>query len=488
VIFLSGLDDAEHKIKELEAGRVDYITKPFQAGEVLARVETHLSLYRLRRQVDAQNASLEMMVQERTKELLGTMGSMGSERTERKRIGEAMEGRLRFERLLSDVSARFVNLPPGRVGGEIENAIKMILEFFHVERSALLRTLPGKTSWQITHVAIANDQVPPVPMGAVLSRAINPWAYDMLIERRQVLAISSLDGVPPEAHVDKQTWNEWGIRSNLNIPIYLGESLDYVIAVNSLKSERAWPAEVIPRLRLLGEILVNAVERRNAEQALRESEERLDLATTSAEAGIWIMNVDTGFVWVTDKLRELFRFAPDEELNFERFLDVIHPDDSEHVRDLVRQSLEKRELLAVEYRIRHPDGSIHWLMARGRPYSRASELPERLMGVCSDVTQRKMMELQLTESRTLLSALVDSTSDMIWSVDSEGFGLLTFNRGLYEYFLNQRGIRIEAGMCPEDLLPPGSSLRSGLRSIAEHWRKDRSPPSTRCTRERERCG
>jgi hypothetical protein len=206
VIFLGGLHDAEHKIKGFEAGGVDYITKPFQAGEVLARVETHLSLYRLRRQVDAQNASIEMMVQERTKELLGTMGSLGSERTERERSGEAMGERLRFERLLSGVSARFVNLPPERVDGEIENALKMVLEFFHVERSALLRTLPGKTSWQITHVAVANDQVSPVPVGAVLSRAINPWAYNMLIEKRQVLAISSLDNVPPEAHVDKQTW------------------------------------------------------------------------------------------------------------------------------------------------------------------------------------------------------------------------------------------------------------------------------------------
>jgi two-component system sensor kinase FixL len=209
--------------------------------------------------------------------------------------------------------------------------------------------------------------------------------------------------------------------------------------------------------------LIVQMRRKNiAEKALRESQERLDLATASAGAGIWIMNMDTGSVWTTDKLRELFRFAPDEALNFERFMEVIHPEDREKVRESIRQTLEKREPLTVEYRILHPDGSIRWVIARGRPSSETPGQPMRLMGVTSDVTQRKMTELQLSESRTLLSALVDSTSDMIWSVDSERFGLLTFNRGLSEYFLKERGLHIEIGMDPGVLLPN--------EEYAEQWR------------------
>ena len=139
--------------------------------------------------------------------------------------------------------------------------------------------------------------------------------------------------------------------------------------------------------------LIVQMRRKNiAEKALRDSQERLDLATASADAGIWIMNMDTGSVWTTDKLRELFRFAPDEALNFERFMEVIHPEDREKVRESVRQTLEKREPLTVEYRILHPDGSIRWVIARGRPSSEAPGQPMRLMGVTSDVTQRKMTE------------------------------------------------------------------------------------------------
>ncbi len=336
------------------------------------------------------------LVPEYTEERPGNTGSPIREGPEKEGIGETLEERLRFERLLADFSARFVKISPEQVDGEIARALKMILEFFQVDRCFLIRTLQERTAWQVTHAAYAEDQFPPVPVGAVLSRAIHPWAYEMLIDKKQVLAISDTADVgPPEAHVDRQTWLEWGTRSTLLIPIHVGQSDDYVISINAVKSERGWPEEFIPRVRLLGEIFVNAMERRNAERALRESEERLDLATSSAEAGIWIMNVETGFVWVTDKLRELFRFAPDEALSNERFMEVIHPDNRKIVRESVRQSLEKHEPLRVEYRIVLPDGSIRWIVSRGRPYSKAPQHPERLMGVSIDVTERKEMEARL---------------------------------------------------------------------------------------------
>ena len=58
VIFLSSLDEARDKVRGLEAGAVDFVSKPFQAEEVVARVNTHLTLERLRRQLEARNAEL----------------------------------------------------------------------------------------------------------------------------------------------------------------------------------------------------------------------------------------------------------------------------------------------------------------------------------------------------------------------------------------------------------------------------------------------
>ncbi|MCK4837925.1 MAG: PAS domain S-box protein, partial [Desulfobulbaceae bacterium] len=95
--------------------------------------------------------------------------------TERKHAEGALQERLRFEQLLSDLSARFVNIPPERVDFEIEYGLQQILEFFQVDRAGLVRTVPGKSAYQITHVAYGED-VPPVPTGAELPMSINPWA------------------------------------------------------------------------------------------------------------------------------------------------------------------------------------------------------------------------------------------------------------------------------------------------------------------------
>jgi len=69
VIFLSAMNDTQHKVKAFHSGAVDYISKPFQFEEVHARVETHLKLHELQRELKLQNGRLEHAVAARTREL-----------------------------------------------------------------------------------------------------------------------------------------------------------------------------------------------------------------------------------------------------------------------------------------------------------------------------------------------------------------------------------------------------------------------------------
>jgi PAS domain S-box-containing protein len=196
--------------------------------------------------------------------------------TERKEVEQALENRLQFEGLLSDLSARFVDIPPERVDSEIDYGLRQILEFFQVDRVGLMRSLPDKPVYRITHAVYAED-VPAVPIGVELPTSIHPWAAEKLAEKHEVVFFSRLDDLPPEANVDKQKYAEWGIRSALDIPIITGGGVVNVIAINSVKRERVWPEELFPRLQLLGEIFVNAIERKHIrlelEKRLREIEE-----------------------------------------------------------------------------------------------------------------------------------------------------------------------------------------------------------------------
>jgi signal transduction histidine kinase len=205
--------------------------------------------------------------------------------TEHKLSAEAMEERMRFERLLSDLSVRFVNILPDQVDSEIDYGLRQILEFFQVDRAGLIRSLPDRSAHQITHGVFGED-IPSVPVGIELSRSLYPWAYEKLEEKHEVVSFSRLDDLPPEANVDRQTYAEWGIRSALDIPIITGGSAIHVIVINSVRSERVWPEELFPRLRLLGEIFVNALERKRIRL---EIEERLRFE------GL-ISNLSAGFV------------------------------------------------------------------------------------------------------------------------------------------------------------------------------------------------
>jgi formate hydrogenlyase transcriptional activator len=309
----------------------------------------------------------------------------------------APEKRLEFETLLADLSARFVALPPERVDDAIRNALHDVLAFFRIDRCSLLRLLPGKTQWLVTHNADTAG-VSPYPVETPLPVSLFPYFFTKLTTQRGAIAFSRLDDLPDEAATDKQSLERWKVQSGLYIPIAaLRSTVEYTLGISSGENDRTCPVEYVPRLRLLGELFVNALERSLGEQTLRESEERVILAASAAEAGLWIMEMGKGIVWATPKLRELLHVTPEDELPFERFMAAVHPDDRKRVNGLLRQSLERREALRMEYRIVRPDGAVRWISSLGKPSAEGSGHPERLTGVSIDVSERKKMDAELRE-------------------------------------------------------------------------------------------
>jgi formate hydrogenlyase transcriptional activator len=189
--------------------------------------------------------------------------------TEHKLADEALRDRLRFERLLSDLSARLVNASPAQVDPEINRGLKEVLEFFQIERCGLLEAFPRKASWQVTHAAVA-EGVPPVPLRVEFSASLFPYAYHKLVHKREVHSFSKRDDLPAEANVDRQSSIEWGIRSGLYIPTATARSVAYAMAIDSVKREYVWPEDLFPRLQLLGEIFVNALERKRSRLEIEE--------------------------------------------------------------------------------------------------------------------------------------------------------------------------------------------------------------------------
>jgi transcriptional regulator with GAF, ATPase, and Fis domain len=184
-------------------------------------------------------------------------------------VHAASDRRLEFEKFLADVSASLVALPPERVDDEIRNALKEVLEFFQIDRFVLLQLLPGRTSYQAVY-SVAASGTSSRPSRTPLPVSLFPWTYKKLAEQREIFSFARLEELPAEAAIDKQTLEKFGVRAGLYIPIAAVRSSEYSISISSASSDRTCSEEYIPRLRLLGELFVNALERSKAELAQRE--------------------------------------------------------------------------------------------------------------------------------------------------------------------------------------------------------------------------
>src|SRR6476659_6902609 len=113
-------------------------------------------------------------------------------------------------------------------------------------------------------------------------------------------------------------------------------------------------------------------ERAKGEADRRESEVRMSVAADAAHLGLWVWNIPGDELLVTDKWRKLFGFAESEPVNFDRVLQIVHPADREHMKQLVQHMFEHGREYENEYRIMRADGSTRWIAGHG-----SVELDER---------------------------------------------------------------------------------------------------------------
>jgi PAS domain S-box-containing protein len=145
-----------------------------------------------------------------------------------------------------------------------------------------------------------------------------------------------------------------------------------------------------------------AAERERAELAEKErlarvqseeAEQRLHVALEAGRMGTWQFNIKAEEVKWSSGLEAIHGYAPGMfPGTFEAFKQEIYPDDRDRVVSAIAQAIQQRHDHNVEYRIVRRDGAVRWVEGRGRLFFDAAGQPDRLVGVCSDVTERKLAE------------------------------------------------------------------------------------------------
>lgn len=133
--------------------------------------------------------------------------------------------------------------------------------------------------------------------------------------------------------------------------------------------------------------------RKQAEEKVRASEERLRLALLAANAGIWEWDLETGENFWSEELWSLYGIEPHScEPSYDAWCGTIHPDDRERTEQTALEASRSGTELHAEWRVRGPDGGERWLMSRGRPLFDPYGKPTRYRGVVIDITERKRAE------------------------------------------------------------------------------------------------
>ncbi len=317
---------------------------------------------------------------------------------------------LEFETLISDLSSRFVNLPPSEVDREIEGALGRVCEHLELDNSVLWQwssVLSGVLS--PTHVYRAGEGPhPPGPLG----QEQFPWVVGQMKAGRQV-AVSSLDELPAEAAVDVENARLRGIRSNLSLPLSVGgEPPVGVLSFNAMREERDWPDPLVKRLQLVAQVFTNALARRRRELKLLETAARLAAGADLAGLASYEVDFEAGVAFVDDLFREVCGLPEESEEGLgpvEFWARSLHPDDCPRVLELRRQLHDgKLTQRSAEYRFLHPKLGERWFHHMARVSGRdAAGRTVRSYGVLRDVTEKKLAEEVLRRSYEEIERLKD---------------------------------------------------------------------------------
>jgi PAS domain S-box-containing protein len=194
--------------------------------------------------------------------------------------------------------------------------------------------------------------------------------------------------------------------------------------------------EIQPLIAVLSNIvdaLHNDLQRKEAEESLRESEQRFKAMADSAPVLIWMTNERQKDVYFNKGWVD-FTGLPLEEALETGWLYFVHPEDRQHALESFQQAFEKLESLTIEYRLRHHDGEYRWVVDNGLPRYLPNGEFVGYIGTCVDIHERKLAEYSLLVSEARYRSIVDDQPEMICRF-IEG-GVLTFVNNAYAKAFN----------------------------------------------------
>jgi signal transduction histidine kinase/integral membrane sensor domain MASE1 len=314
---------------------------------------------------------------------------------ERRQSTHALGERFRFEKLLSEFSRTFVQVPSERMNAVCHEALKRIGTFLDIDCVRLFQVTQRGGDIRLVSEWRSPGFGPSVP--TVITRDY-PWIVSR-IESQSPLALRSLRALPPEAAHDRLSLESHGYNALLVLPLLAGERLVGALTFGAIV-ERDWSEDEIANLRLLSEVLANALARRQVDDALMGSEVMKSAILDSLTSGVAVidnegrlLNLNTNWTRLAEE-SGVIPYVPIRE--GDSLLDVFPADAVTGVKGVLNHS---RARFVAEYVSVTPAATKFWLFVA----SRLNRAEGGAVVTLVDDTERRHAEIDAQQLRQELA-------------------------------------------------------------------------------------
>ncbi len=323
---------------------------------------------------------------------------------------------LGFEELVTSLSTRLINISFSEVDTVINEALARIGEFSGVDRSYVFSADSGGTvtnthEWCAPGIEPQIDHLQKIPAGSM------PWLMSRLNALESV-AVDSLKNLPEEASFEKHLLESQDIRSFVVVPMVLNQELIGFLGFDAVRSFKAWPERMVTLLRIVGEMIVNVLQRRRTEEALSGSELRHRQLVELLPHLVLIH--DAGEIrFINSAGARLLGVASRADIVGRSVLDFLHPEDRPAVRERIEKILaEDHEVRGTRERFVATDGREVIVEVTASRFPAEGE--RAVLVVARDVGERDRAERDVRHSLSLLKATLESTADGVLVIGFDG--------------------------------------------------------------------
>ncbi|CAE6738213.1 Sensor histidine kinase RcsC [Paraburkholderia domus] len=372
VIFMTSLADTDDLVEGFSAGGIDYVTKPFQVAEMLARIRTHLALRAMHKQLRSQNDSLssEVAVRQQAQEALS-------------RVRDELEIR---------VAERTDQLARANANLHVEIDERKRTETKLVSSEARFRTIVETSPVPLCITSMLDGRV-------LYMNGPFRWLFGFGADDCTATYMGDFYNDPTERDRTVELLRAEGGFTNAEIQF------------RNAKGERFW-AVATARIATFADApaiyvgLNDVTARKQAEEKLRASEASLANAQRLAKLGDWEWNAAAGVThWSYEMYRILGLEPTGVRPSYRTLRAAIHPEDRAAVRQAVRAVITDRQPHFLDCRLTGADGEPRIVQLHVEASHEGPGYPLKLVGTIQDMTERKRVEQELLESRERLREL-----------------------------------------------------------------------------------